>query len=311
MEDGAASKTSGQGRTPFFARLLDRFRRGAEEAPAVPSQGPAAKAAPAPKALPPPDPLTVRQWLYGPGYVIPGNADYVLELVKSFNLSPAMTTLDMGAGLGGPARTIAEVFKTYIAGFERDPDLARRAEEMSTVQGLGRHVQINPYDPETFELRTAFYDHALAREATYHIVQKERFLRVVNQAMKPSGQLVMTDFVRDRTAGDRPELAAWEAMQRYKPELWTSAQYADCLKSLGFDLRIATDFTADYRHLIIHAWKEFVERPELHHLRSSQASPVIDEVERGVRTIAALESGALKFFYFVALGGRRRGPTIS
>jgi SAM-dependent methyltransferase len=149
-------------------------------------------------------------------------------------------------------------------------------------------------------------DHALAREATYHIAQKERFLRVLNQAMKPSGQLVFTEFVRDRAAGDRPELEVWAAMQRYKPALWTAAQYTDCFKSLGFDLRIASDHTAEYRRMTLLAWKDFLEGGELKQLRSSQAAPVIDEVERSLRTVAALEGGALKFYYFVALGGRRR-----
>jgi cyclopropane fatty-acyl-phospholipid synthase-like methyltransferase len=214
--------------------------------------------------------------------------------------------LDFSAGLGGPARTIAESFNTYVTGYERDSELARRATDETAARGLSRHVQISAYDPESFELRAGFYDHALAREATYTVTQKERFLRVLNQAMKPFGQLILTDFVLDRAAGDRPELAAWEGMQQYKPHLWTAAQYSDCFKSLGFDLRIANDITPDYRKLILFAWKSFLERGELRRIKGPQAAPVIDEVERGLRTVAALESGALKVSYFVALGGRRR-----
>ena len=256
--------------------------------------------------LPPPDRLTVLQWLYGPGFLIPGDATYVLEIVKPFHLSPAMTMLDMAAGLGGPARTIAEAFNTYVTGYERDSALARRASDEATTHGLSRHVQISAFDPESFELRAGFYDHALAREATYCVEQKERFLRVLNQAMKPFGQLILTDFVLDRAAGERPELASWAGTLGSKPHLWTAAQYSDCFKSLGFDLRIANDITPDYRKLILLAWKNFLERGELRQIRGTQAAPVIDEVERGLRTVAALESGALKFYYFVALGGRRR-----
>lgn len=294
----------------LLERLRNRLRRNPSQAAAKQNRDGSSAASEAASRVvgPPPDPLTVRQWLYGPGYLIPGNAEYVLELVKQFNLSPAMTMLDMAAGLGGPAQNIAEAFKTYVAGYERDPELARRATDAAVAHGLARHVQISAYDPETFELRAGFYDHALAREATYHVVQKERFFRVLNQAMKPSGQLIVTDFVRDRAPGDRPELEAWEATQRYKPQLWTAAQYTDCLKSLGFDLRIASDITAEYRRMTLLAWKGFLESGELKHLRSAQAAPVIDEVERSLRMVAALESGALKFHYFVALGGRRRAP---
>ncbi len=312
MTDGAITKRSVPRRMSLFARLRHRFQGGSatKGGHTVAPVGAMSVQAPRPVG-PPPEPRTVRQWLYGPGFIIPGDADYVLELVKPFHLDPSMTMLDMGCGLGGAARAVSRVFKAYVAGFERDPELARRATEISLAQGFARHNQLSAYNPETFELRTGFYDHALAREATYQVVQKERFLRVLNQAMKPMGQLILTDFVRDRDAGDKPELAAWEAMQEPKPQLWTAAQYTDCFKSLGFDLRIANDVTADYRRMVLLAWKNFLERDELRQLRSSQAAPVIDEVERSLRTVAALESGALRFYYFVALSSRRRGPTAS
>ena len=307
MADGAIAKRRAQRRSSLFERIRERLGGRAAAPAAVESAAPASRAAAAPQVqLPPPDPLTIRQWLYGPGFIIPGDATYVLELVKPFHLSPAMTMLDMAAGLGGPARTIAEAFNTYVTGYVRDPDLARRATEETAARGFSRHVQISAFDPESFELRTGFYDHALAREATYYVGQKERFLRVINQSMKPFGQLILTDFVIDRAAGSRPELASWEGTARYKPQLWTAAQYSDCFKSLGFDLRIANDITPDYRKLILFAWKAFLERGELRQIKGPQAAPVIDEVERGLRTVAALESGALKFYYFVALGGRRR-----
>jgi SAM-dependent methyltransferase len=306
MADGAITKRPAQKRMPFFTRLRQRLSRSATKAAVKPVAKAATTAIAARSTRPPPDPLTIRQWLYGPGYIVPGDANYVLELVKSFHLGPSMTMLDLAAGLGGPARTIAQAFDTYVSGFERDEELARRATEETAARGLSRHVQISAYDPETYELRAGFYDHALAREATYHVVQKERFLRVLNQSMKPFGQFILTDFVLDRTVGDRPELAAWEAVQRHKPQLWTAAQYTDCLKSLGFDVRISNDVTAEYRRLTLLSWKAFVEEGELRQLRSNQALPVIDEVERSIKTMAALESGALKFHYFVALGGRKR-----
>ena len=289
-----------------FALFRRRRDSAAEESP-PPAQVAATSDAAARPSAAPPDPLTVREWLYGPGCVIPGDPDYVVDLAKPFHLEPSMTMLDMSAGLGGPARAVAKAFKTYVAGFERDPDLVRRANDICTAQGLGRQVQISAFDPEGFELRAGHYDHALAREATYNIAQKERFLRVLNQAIKPFGQLIMLDFVRDRSAGEPQQLPAWEATQRLKPLLWTQAQYADCLKSLGFDLRIANDVTADYRRLLLRAWQGFLGGETLRHIKSRQAAPVIDEAERSMRTIAALDSGALKFFYFVALAGRRRG----
>lgn len=310
MADGATTRRPAERKLSLFERFRQRWRR---RAPATAGDDDAASSSaganvPSRAARKPPEPLTVRQWLYGPGHVIPGDTNYVVELVKPFHLSPAMTLLELGSGLGGPARAVAEAFDTYVAGYERDAELARRASEEMSVRGMSRHVQISAYDPETFELRAGFYDHVVSREATYCVEQKERFLRVLNQSMKPSGQLILTDFVLDRSVGDRPELAAWQATLEYPTQLWTAAQYSDCFKSLGFDLRIANDITPEYRRMILLAWKTFLDHGELRELKHGAAAPVIDEVERGLRTVAALESGALKFYYFVALGGRKR-PT--
>jgi len=306
MADGATTKRPAARKQSLFERFRERWRRGAAETDEDDASAPSTTQVASPAAMKPPDPLTVRQWLYGPGHIIPGDAEYVVELVKPFHLGPAMTLLELGSGLGGPARAITEAFSTYVAGYERDAELARRASEEVSTRGLSRHVQVTAYDPETFELRTGFYDHVLAREATYTVEQKERFLRVLNQSMKPLGQLILTDFVIDRSVGERPELAAWEATLEYPSQLWTAAQYTDCFKSLGFDLRIVNDITPEYRRVLLLAWKNFLDHGALRKLEHAAAAPVIDEVERGLRTVAAMESGALKFYYFVALGGRKK-----
>src|SRR5713101_8262287 len=49
----------------------------------------------------PPDPLTIRQWLWGPGLHIPGTAEDVLALARPFAATAATRLLDVAAG---PAR---------------------------------------------------------------------------------------------------------------------------------------------------------------------------------------------------------------
>src|SRR5579863_5259195 len=125
MAERAIDKQPARRRQSLFERLRDRLRGGAAAAVGDEPESMASGMAPAPTRirLPPPDRLTVLQWLHGPGFLIPGDATYVLEIVKPFHLSPAMTMLDLAAGLGGPARAIAEAFNTYVTGYERDSAL--------------------------------------------------------------------------------------------------------------------------------------------------------------------------------------------
>ena len=122
------------GRPSFFARLMARLRGEGGPVPAQDEAPPVGGRARHGRRGGPLDPLTVRQWLWGPGFIIPGNAEYVLGLVKPFAPNPAMSFLDVAAGLGGPARAIATAFDIYITGLERDDDVARRGMEMSIVR---------------------------------------------------------------------------------------------------------------------------------------------------------------------------------
>ena len=256
--------------------------------------------------IPPLDRLTIAQWLWGAGFHAPGGAEHVLGLVKPFALNPAMSMLDVSAGLGGGARAIASGFGTYVTGFERDSELARRGMEMSVLQGMQKRAPVEAFDPESFELRTGAFDCILGRFATHALRDKARFLRVLSLSLKARGQLLLTDFLVDPKAGVRPELAVWGRGQPHRPQLWTLAQYTQGLTGLGFEIRIAEDMTGTHRRLIVAGWSQLLHTVDLRGLPRKHLAAILDEAERWVHTIAALESGALKVFRFYALATKGR-----
>jgi SAM-dependent methyltransferase len=278
-------------------RFLERLRRMLRRSAEAPTAGDIAAA----NANALPDPLAIRQRLYGRGYVIPGDAAWLLSLVEPFQLGASSALLDLAAGLGGPGRAIAQAFHTRVTGIERDYDRTRQGNAMSAALGASNLVRIKTCDPETLELGSARFDCALGREASYAVIEKERFLRVVAQSLRSRGQIVLTDFVLDRGAGERPELGAWHSKRAPRPSLWTAAQYADCFKSVGYGLRRADDISALYRRQIIAAWLGYLRAGEIRGQPAAQVEAVLAEAESCFRTVAALESGALKYYRFEAI----------
>lgn len=300
----------------FFGRILARLR--GDQAPSSPGASPATAAPRDAKAPPridapqgPLDPLTVRQWLWGPGFIVPGTAEYVLGLVKPFAANPAMSILDIAAGLGGPARVISDAFGTYITGFERDPETAVRGMAMSVTAGKQKHAAISVMNPETLELKAGAFDCIFGRGATYAVQDKERFMRVLIMGLKPRGQLLLTDYIVDPALAERPELAAWEALEPFPPALWNLQQYTDCLKSLGFDIRITEDISAQYKAQIVLGWDNLLQHVDIRKLPRAHQMTVLDEAERWVKTIVALDSGALRVYRFYALAGSTRPPVTA
>ena len=255
--------------------------------------------------IPPLERLTVSQWLWGAGFHIPGAEEHLLGLVKPFALNPAMSMLDVAAGLGGPARAIAHSFGTYVTGLEPDPELAKRGMEMSVLQGMQKRAPVEAYDPDNLKLRTGLYDCILGRQATYTLGNREKFLYALIMALKPRGQLLLTDFVMEPKAGAKPELSAWARLQPRAPKLWTLAQYTDCLTKLGFDIRITEDTTENYHGLILTGWKRLLSAVDLRAMPKKHVLSILDEAETWVRTIRAIDSGALRVFRFYALAAKR------
>ncbi|HEY3918010.1 MAG TPA: methyltransferase domain-containing protein [Stellaceae bacterium] len=246
------------------------------------------------------DPLAIRQRLYGRGYIIPGDAAWLLELVAPLRLTASSALLDLAAGLGGPARTIAQALHSRVTGLEGDHAMAQQANAVSAALGAGHLVQIKPCNPETLELDEAQFDGALGREASYAVAEKERFLRVVAQSLR-AGPIVLTDFVLDRAAGERDELGAWRAGLARPVALWTASQYADCFKSLGFALSRAEDISALYRRQLIAGWVRYLRTGDISGRPAAQIDAVLAEAEACRRTVAALESGALKYYRLEAV----------
>lgn len=289
--------------------LLARLRAwlGVEKAPLAPSASAGTRHAPErerEQAAAPLDRATVSQWLWGNGFIMPGNAEYVLELVKPFGLSPAMSMLDLSAGLGGPARAIAQAFGTYVTGLERSAERAKRGMELSIAANLSKRANIAQFDPETVELRPNGFDCVLARAATYNVIEKERLLRVVFQGLKQRGQLLLNEFTIDPGHPDSRELAAWSARETHPPQLWTIDQYTDCLTGLGFDIRVVEELTAQYKSMIVAGWSRMLEEVNLKGMERHHKLTIIDEAELWAHRLAALQSGALRVYRIYALANK-------
>jgi SAM-dependent methyltransferase len=257
---------------------------------------------------PPLDAPTLAQWLWGAGFHVPGGEEHVLNLVKPFALNPAMSMLYLGAGLGGGAREVATKFATYVTALEEDEVLARRGMEMSTLQGMQKRAPVTSYDPKTLELRDHSFDCILARQTTYTLEDKEAFLRSLVTSLKPRGHLLITDYVVEPKAGGTA-LEAWLRQQQRPARLWTAAQYEGCLTRVGLDSRVTEDTTANLRQLILGGWAQMISTIDLHGLPKQHLLTIVDEAERWVRTIEAIDTGSLRTYRFYALAsaaGARR-----
>ncbi|WP_448205764.1 SAM-dependent methyltransferase [Azospirillum sp. sgz302134] len=243
--------------------------------------------------------IEVAEKLWGEGFNTPGGHDHIPYLVKPLGLNPAMSVLDLSAGLGGTSRTMAAKYGCWVTGLEASEILAKEGMVRSFKEGLEKKAAIETYDPENFSYHKRV-DAIVYKEGMFSVRNKDSMFDGMELALKPRGHLLMTDYVVDPSVAGARAIQLWCDREPMQPHLWSKESMAAAFAQRNLDLRIAEDITDTHRHLIVSAIQGLVEHLERHHLDHGTKLAVMDEVEMWVRRVAAIEAG-MKVYRFYAL----------
>lgn len=249
----------------------------------------------------------VAQYIWGEGYCGPGGPEHIVSISKLLALSPEQSLLDVGARLGGPARTLAEKFGVWVTGFEDSQRLADLANDKSHMAGMAKKVSVNHYDPETIESFERKFDRAFSKEALFTIENKKGLIEAVERHLKPSGLFLLREFVLadDRGFSD-PDFKEWrdaEAGQARKPYMVTSHGLAEIIKDAGLNVRVNEDVTDEYVRLVNHGWvgadkvaESLAQRDDADELLMT----LLSEAEFWSRRVRLMEMGLLRVWRVLA-----------
>jgi SAM-dependent methyltransferase len=170
------------------------------------------------------------------------------------------------------------------------------------MHGLSRKANVQACDIENLEVKRAGYDCILARQALFGVENKLGALSAIAEGLKAKGQLILTDFVKGETAGRHYE--RWRNAEAVKGEPWRPEDYAETIKELGLDLRVAADVTDAYREALVEGWSGFMADVAKKQLDPERAQILKEEAELWTLRKAALDAGELKLYRFHALSTR-------
>ncbi len=245
--------------------------------------------------------LRLVQEVWGEGFSSPGGTEYVADLVTLFALDPAMSVLDLGAGLGGATRTMCEKFGVWVNGFEADTDLAEAGNALSLKAGLAKRASIAAFDPVTFSGKANSADCVFSKEFLYTVEDKEEFLTTVEMIMKSRGQLLFTDFMLAEPHLRNANIEAWKDFEPNGAHPWAEADYREFLAKLHLDIRVVQDITDSFQKMVTGSWADFVRRVQAGSVSSELFPAMTDEVELWARRMQPIEAGDLKVYRIHAL----------
>jgi len=119
-----------------------------------------------------------------------------LELAQALNLAATSHFLDIGSGLGEPARTLAEAYGCRVTGIDVTQAFCDAAATMSGWVGLGDRVIFRQGDATSLPFANGEFDAAMTIHVAMNIASKDKMYAEARRALKPGGRFGVYDILR-------------------------------------------------------------------------------------------------------------------
>ena len=164
-----------------------------------------------------------------------------LELARRMELERDSHVLDLGSGLGGPARTLAEAHGCRVTGIDLTRSFCDAATAMSGWVGLSGKVRFVHGDATRPPFPPASFDAALTIHVAMNIAAKDALYAAAMRALKPGRVFAVYDILQGE-GGPVVFPVPW-AREPAISHLATPAQMRELLSGAGFEVLEEIDST--------------------------------------------------------------------
>jgi phosphoethanolamine N-methyltransferase len=187
------------------------------------------------------------QWMWGDGYLAPGGASEVAELLRDVDIR-GCRTLDIGSGLGAIAALLVETYgASEVVGVDVEPHLVEHSLQRVATAGLSDKVTFQLVEPGPLPFADASFDAVFSKDAIVHIPDKSPFYAEVLRVLKPGGVFVGSDWLRGGSGEPSPVAAQWLELVHLDLRLRNLDETRAALESAGFRDVSMNDRNAWYR----------------------------------------------------------------
>lgn len=119
-----------------------------------------------------------------------------LELARPLNLNPDSHVLDIGSGLGGPARTLVETYGCRVTGIDLTQAFCDAAATLSDWVGLSDRVSFRQGDATKLPFTDGQFDAAMTIHVAMNISRKDKLYAEARRVLRAGARFAVYDILQ-------------------------------------------------------------------------------------------------------------------
>lgn len=161
------------------------------------------------------------------------------EFLDQLELAATDRVLDVGCGLGGPARFTADRYGCQVAGIDLTAEYIETGRALCDWVGLAGRIDLTQGSALEMAYADNSFDSGYMMHVGMNIADKGALFREIHRVLKPGGRFGIYDVMRIGE-GDLTYPVPW-ASEADHSHLGAPAEYRDMLQASGFELAAERD----------------------------------------------------------------------